>query len=231
MENQQLSIEPEALEGELIDAELVKKHKVFMELYRTGIAASSMALAGIYEGETYKADGYATFRDFVADEIGIGRIQGEVLAAEGPLFSILEDDPDKAEVLEAITSVEILRPIFRMAAERQIKVLEQAVAMAPTTRAGRPQLSGRLVTEVAERFFHWTPKASASRQKTAGDKPAGLVYLEKRLKDIDEAGITPELAVETYGPVEGWDHFESALEFLRLCKRASQSADRKSGLV
>lgn len=213
--------------AEIIEADIVRKHKQYLGMFRNSLASAAMALYGIRQEETYIADGYTTFEDFVVDELGVGKTQAYILANEGPLFSMLEDRPDGGEILEAITTAEQLRPIYKMAPDRQVLVLQMAVEKAGRTRANRPLLTRKLVEEVAAEHFNWTPGKKPARERTAGDKPAGLRFLERRFKDISEAGLTPEEAVETYGDVWDWDYFENALEFMRQCRRFS--GDRPLG--
>lgn len=206
---------------EYFDAALVKRHNELLTMFRGSLASAALALHEIRKQETFVVDGYSTFEDFVVDELRIGKTTAYILANEGPLFSILEDDPRGEEVLGALTTAEQLRPIYKMPAEKQVLVLQMAISKAGKTRANRPHLTGKLVEEVAEQHFGWSARKKGARTRTGGDKPEGLRFLEKRFKDIAESGLSPAEAVETYGDVWDWDFFENAFEFMRQCRRLS----------
>ena len=208
---------------DIIDAGLLERHAKYRAMFRQSLAQASIALMCIKAEKTYVVDGYARFDDFVADELSMSRHYADVLATEGKLFSLLEDNPELSDVLDAITSTEQLRPIYKMAPERQVRVLQLAVEKAPRTIAKRPQLSGRLVADVAEQHFGWTKKKKAKRQSEEREKPQGLRALERAFKAIAECGLTPELAVETYGDPSEWEYRANATEWLRQVQRLSES--------
>lgn len=208
---------------ETIDPALKARHAELLQHFRHGIAESAIAAAAIKGEKTYVTDGYASFVDFMADELDTMKTTAYALVGAGPVFQILESDDRHRPILEAITSIEQLKPISKMPAERQVQVLQLAVEKSGKTRAGRPKLSGEFVAEVAEQHFNWTRDKNRSRQRSHDEKPEGLKNLERHFKGIAECGVTPELAIESYGDPGEWDYFENATEWLRQVKRLAES--------
>ena len=127
----------EPLTGELIDAKLIAKHTKYKVAYEKGLANACMALYKIRTEETFVVDGHNTFTEFLQDWV-IGRTQGYALAAAGPVFRLLE----KADMADAVTSLDQLKPISKMAPERQVAVIQLAQSKAPTKRGdGKPRLT------------------------------------------------------------------------------------------
>ncbi len=181
------------LEGDLIDKKLIAKHTRYKLAYEKGLANACMALFKIRAEKTYIVDGYNSFPDFL-EEWAVGRAQGYALAAAGPVFRLLEKSGDSG----LVTSIDQLRPISKMAPDRQLAVVQLAATKTDKKRRdGLPMITKELIEAVAAEHFSWFPKDTPSKE--GDEKSPVLTRLEKACKTIVEIPLSAEEVVQEFG--------------------------------
>jgi hypothetical protein len=159
------------LMGDFIESSVVERHAQLMREFAAGVSGMCIALWSIRGEQTFKAQGFATWTDFLKS-IGMGVGTGRLYANAGPLLVELRKTGHDA----LIGHVDVLRPVALLLApkqspERQRAIIERQALIVRTAAAvakrGQEPLTETVIARVAKANFGILPRAEyqAARRK------------------------------------------------------------------
>jgi hypothetical protein len=202
-------------EQEVIDRETAEKHAELMRRFYDGFTGMCHALHEIREGKTYRAQGCASWTEFLESQ-HISASNGRLMANAWPVLQLLE----RYGLHEYVKHVDILRPIHKIPnPNRQVAIIRTAIE---DSKKQMVPLTPKFIQGVAEKKFGWIPQSKYSkgaRRRRQGPEPDDPMQhiredLERAFRVIANCGMSGFDVAQAW-PLDELESFSEAYQLMQ----------------